>query len=137
MSACVHISHNNWLPVTQLLKPTCPWGCILTTCPFQCVGPWFGHGSRVRVWGERGLVEPGGAGARDGDGGDPLEAHQHLHPLRHDHRPGLHMGLPTPVRLYINTLYYTGTQHKHPVLLRPLDHSGQGPRNININIKIG
>ena len=26
--------------------------------------------------------------------------------------------------------------HKHPVL-RPLDHSGQGPQNININIKIG
>ena len=44
MSACVHISHNNWLPVTQLLKLNCPWGCILTKCPFKYVGvgPWFG-----------------------------------------------------------------------------------------------
>ena len=92
--------------------------------------------ARVRLRGERGLVEPGGAGARDGDGGHPLETHQHLHPLRHDHRPGLHMGLPSPRRSYINTLYYTSAVHKHPVL-RPLDHSGQGPRNININIKIG
>ena len=42
MSACVHISHNNWLLVTQLLKLNCPWGGILTKCPLKCVGPWFG-----------------------------------------------------------------------------------------------
>ena len=58
MSACVHISHNNWLPVTQLLKPTCPWGCILTTCPFKnnflslglVTGLGSGYGASVDWW---------------------------------------------------------------------------------------